>query len=376
MITQVIIGELRNMIGYLGHYKDFFHGSAYADALNQGLIKDDDIVMMFLLDSAQLYKNKQSDCWIAIFVVFDLAPDMWYKKVAVLPAFVIPGPNKPKVMDSFLFNTFSHISALQKKGFCMWDVSKGHIVTSTPFLAMGTADGLGLIYLNGLVGHMGKNGCHLYCGVHGHRKPWEPHYYLALLKPFEYTVEGCDHEDIDYESVSIITPSTNIYKENLTKLMSSWTDIKYKANRLATGIVKPNIMHQASINMPDLLLPLWHGMIDSGPNDRASLWPWAVLKGDIWILHGLAVTAATQFLPGSFDQPPQNPALKINSGYKAWEFLLYLYGLGPAVFYGVLPSPNYENFCDLVFAMRIVNQHHISQEQLMQAAGAFKSFVK
>ncbi|KAJ6528077.1 hypothetical protein B0H19DRAFT_1195027 [Mycena capillaripes] len=39
-------------------------------------------------------------------------------------------------------------------------------------------------------------------------------------------------------------------------------------------------------------------------------------------------------IPGSFDRPPRNPAEKINSGYKAWERLLYVYGAGPALLYG------------------------------------------
>jgi hypothetical protein len=63
------------------------------------------------------------------------------------------------------------------------------------------------------------------------------------------------------------------------------------------------------------------------------------LTGETWVEHGKVVAAATPYLPASFNRPPQDPALKISSGYKAWEFLMYLYGLGPGIFYGVLPSP-------------------------------------
>ena len=49
--------------------------------------------------------------------------------------------------------------ALQKDSFSMWDASKDENVTSYSFFALGTADGPGLTHLNGLVGHMGKNGC-------------------------------------------------------------------------------------------------------------------------------------------------------------------------------------------------------------------------
>ena len=76
-----------------------------------------------------------------------------------------------------------------------------------------------------------------------------------------------------------------------------------------------------------------------------------MLTGETWVEHGKLVAAATPYLPGLFDRPPQDPALKISSGYKAWEFLMYLYGLGPGIFYGILPSPYYENFCDLIYGM-------------------------
>ena len=31
-------------------------------------------------------------------------------------------------------------------------------------------------------------------------------------------------------------------------------------------------------------------------------------------------------------QLPQDPAKKLNTGYKAWEFQQYIYGLGPTLF--------------------------------------------
>jgi len=55
---------------------------------------------------------------------------------------------------------------------------------------------------------------------------------------------------------------------------------------------------------------------------------------------------------------------KLSSGYTAWEFLNYMYGEGPGVFYGVLPDVYYFHFCRLVRAIRIIFQHSISREQL------------
>jgi hypothetical protein len=92
-----------------------------------------------------------------------------------------------------------------------------------------------------------------------------------------------------------------------------------------------------------------------------------VLQGDIWKTHGQDVANCTPYLPGSFDRPPRNPAEKINSGYKAWEFLLYIFGLGPGLLYGVLPRPIWRSFCKLVSGIRTIYQRSIARDQLRTA---------
>ena len=134
-------------------------------------------------------------------------------------------------------------------------------------------------------------------------------------------------------------------------------------------------MHLGTFNLSDLLLPLWRGLFDHDQLDRPSDWPWAVLHGDIWEAHGIAVAAATPYLPGSFDRPPRNIAEKISSGYKAWEWLLYLYGLAPALLFGILPEPYYSHFCKLVRAMRIIQQYRINSADLILADHLFRSFA-
>ncbi|KIK26897.1 hypothetical protein PISMIDRAFT_94218, partial [Pisolithus microcarpus 441] len=54
---------------------------------------------------------------------------------------------------------------------------------SYPYLLFTTADGPGLVYWDGMVGHSGKNGCRMYCGTLGRRKHHGKHYYPALLRP-------------------------------------------------------------------------------------------------------------------------------------------------------------------------------------------------
>ena len=274
-ITAEIFKLLETNDGVLPFYNDYFFGSDYLEAVQNGQIQDHDVVLMLSLDGAQLYRYKMSDCWIYIWVIMDHAPDVRYKKKNVLPGGFIPGPNKPKNLDSFLFPGLHHVSALQREGLSVWDASTNDIHVSHLFFALGTADGPGLTYLNGLVGHHGKNGCRIYCPITGRHKPGIAHYYPALLKPHNYHVQGCDHDDHSYDNVPPC--STELYENNLRYLMASPNETQYKKRRLETGICKPSIflglqpqykvrlplcfgsdiMHLASLNIPDLFINLW-----------------------------------------------------------------------------------------------------------------------
>ncbi|PIL32825.1 hypothetical protein GSI_04942 [Ganoderma sinense ZZ0214-1] len=77
--TKKVIEELRRDGWNVSEYDDFFQGSDYLQAVLDGKIKDGDTVLMLSMDGAQLYRNKQSDCWMYIWVILNLAPDLRYK---------------------------------------------------------------------------------------------------------------------------------------------------------------------------------------------------------------------------------------------------------------------------------------------------------
>jgi hypothetical protein len=380
-------------------YEDFIHGKDYLEAVMAGRIGDDDVCLMFSIDGAQLYQNKASDCWIYIWVILDYSPDLRYKKKYIMPGAFIPGPKKPKHLESFLLPGLAHLSALQQEGLPIWDASQNRVFRSNPFLLMATADAPGMALLNRLVGHHGKAGCRLYCGTPGRHKAGGSHYYPALRKPHDYTISGSDHPDINIHEVNT-TRSCKNYRSNLDRLIKAPNERQFKKLRLDTGIAKPSlfiglqsdrilgipniftldIMHLASLNLSDLLLQLWRAgkdIRDTGHSgDNIDAWEWAVLRDDrVWKKHGQTVADARPFFPGSFDRYLRNPAEKINSGYKAYEYLNYIYGLGPGLFLNLLPEPFYSHFCKLVQGMRIMQQHRIPVDRLQEAHRLLLEFV-
>ena len=370
---------------------DYTEGDDYLTNVAPHL-KSHDTVLMFSADGAQLYRNKKSDCWMYIWVVYDLAPGDRYKKRYVLPGGFVPGPNAPKNFDSFFFSGTYHLSALQREGLLVWDARDQQLHRDDPFLLFVTADAVGIADVSGSAGHHARLGCRLMCDLPGRHKPGTGHYYPALLKPSDCDHPGCNHNDIDINTIN--DPDDKRYQADLRLLLSSASSDQHAQRRRETGISKPSIfqglgrilplprcfpgdlMHQPVINLGDLLISLWRGQVKSYGSDKKETWDWAVfMESRCWKEHGKEVACASPFFPSSFGRPPRNPAEKLSSGYKAWELLLYIYGLGPGIFYGVLPDVYYTHFCKLVFGIRIVYQRSVSVDSLEKANFALREYV-
>ncbi len=350
-------------------YDDIFSGEDFL-AMHERLdLTANDTAVMFSLDGAQLYQDKKSDTWIAVWIILDYNPKTRYKTKHVLPALIIPGPNKPKNLDSFMFRSFHHLSALQREnggsGLSVWDAGQKAVIQSRVVFILGTADAVGLTEIDGRVGHHGAHGCRLGCSMQGRHKLGSGHYYAAHLRPHGHNNK---HPDFDFRDFNQLLNYHEDYDHNLTKLLASNNQAEYEQNRKLTGLSKPSIisglsksltlsvpkcftvdlMHLLFLNLGELLISLWRGSLKCEPTDDRSSWDWAVLLGNVWQDHGKLVAAATRYFPSFFHRTPRNPAEKINSGYKATEYFLYVFGLGPAFFRTVLPQKYWINFCRLV----------------------------
>jgi hypothetical protein len=195
-----MLSELESK-GCLAEYSDVLHGTDLIDTFEDGHIKEDDVVLMFLINSAQLYAKKASACWIYIWVLFNLPPSLRYKKNFVFIGGFIRSPNNPRNIDSFLLLGLQHLVSLQKDGLRIWDGALQCKLRSKVFLTLLTADRPGMMHITSFVGYHGKHGCRLYCGLAGRHEKHGKHYFPAILKPTNYNVEGCAHNNIDIKNL-------------------------------------------------------------------------------------------------------------------------------------------------------------------------------
>ncbi|KAM5538945.1 hypothetical protein V8D89_007366 [Ganoderma adspersum] len=240
--------------------------------------------------SNDLYEHKASNCWIYIWILID--------KRFILPGAIIPGPNKPKNVDSFLFPGLHH-------GLVIWDASCNTTFISCPFILLAEADAIGAPDLTGY--------------------PAASHYYSVCLKPDGYNEDGCNADDYEPSDLDRIYEQRRL-KTGILKL-SIFLGISPHHRLSIPGLFPGDIMHLFGLNIPNLLTKLWRGTMecDVKNSDNKASWDWKQ--------HGVDVVNASHFMPGFFDCPPRNPTEKISSRYKCWEFLNWIYGLAPAMLY-------------------------------------------
>jgi hypothetical protein len=384
--------------GRLDIYDDTACGQSLLDAWSRGDFKRTDVALQFSIDGAQLRADRASEAWFFIWIIHNLPPDLRYKKAFVIPGAIVPGPNKPSDIDSFIFPSFQHIASMQREGLKVYDAFLDTVVHSSPLVVFGTADSLGNAAMSGMVGHSGRYGCRLYCDMPSRRRTGDSHYYPAMNRPYDYNVEGCCHPDITDSDLDIYRSNLpRKYRENLDFLLASRTQGEFRSRRLAVGLCKqtifsglprqllavPNvsmmdIMHLSVLNDPDLFIKLFTGKIDVYKPDDRTTWDWAVFYQNtaLWNAHGETVSMVVPYIPSSFGRTPRDPAKKINSGYKAWEFQQYMYGLCPTLLRHILPERYWQNFCKLVAGIRLLQRHSILYPDLVKGHQLLVEFAR
>jgi hypothetical protein len=191
-------------------YDDILSGEAYLEAVDDGTIGGYDTLLMFSIDGAQLYRDKKSECWIYVWILLEMAPNERYKVRNILPGGIIPGPNPPKHLESFIFPALAHVSALQKEGLKLWDSVNQTVAVSLLYVFLVLADAVAMAKLTGSVSHLGRKGCQLLCNLKGHNKPGKPHFYPAMLQLMYGNVPAPgSHPDININNLP--SPNPKVY---------------------------------------------------------------------------------------------------------------------------------------------------------------------
>jgi hypothetical protein len=115
--TQALLKEIQVNDGFVKTCDDVLCGTAYLDAIRDQKILPDDILLMLSIDGVQVYENKESDCWIYIWIILDLSPEYRYKKSMFSLAQLSQAPRNPSSSSRFYSLGFITCQLYSAKGF-------------------------------------------------------------------------------------------------------------------------------------------------------------------------------------------------------------------------------------------------------------------
>jgi hypothetical protein len=103
MSAQLLFQHLQQHDGKLGAVDDFIYGHNYLDAVIQGHINKNDMVLMISMDGAQLYRSKISDCWINTWVILNITLAAATRNSMFSPVEKFLDPKTPKISTCSCF---------------------------------------------------------------------------------------------------------------------------------------------------------------------------------------------------------------------------------------------------------------------------------
>lgn len=192
-----------------GVFKDVFDGGIYRTLREQnvtiGGVEHDhkffdsgtDIALGFSCDGFSPFKNGKQTCWPLLLVNYNLPPDDRFKIENLICVGVIPGPNKPKDLDSFLWLVVMELIRLAIGIKAFHNVLKRFfILRAYLILASGDLPAVAMMLLT--TGHNGVFPCRS-CTIRGILKPGTTKYYYPHKPPKDYKPPAGTRQPLVYD---------------------------------------------------------------------------------------------------------------------------------------------------------------------------------
>ncbi|KAG8718555.1 hypothetical protein FRC09_012480 [Ceratobasidium sp. 395] len=313
------------------------------------------------------FKKQKHSCWLLILVNYNLPPDICTHLENVICVGVVPGPNSPKDLNSFLQPLIDDPLKLVD-GVKAVDVLNEEIFILCGHLLIGFGDIPALTKLLELLGHntrypwrfcliraiQGRTSCggtHLYCPLHRHNGPSVDPWNLPL-RTHNGTIEA---------SAEVLhTPNAKACRNLAIK--SGVKGVLFLARLPSIEIPRcfpTEIMHMIWINLVPQLVNLWIGKfnkIGEGKEKyRISSGPYSKL-GDICSNSGLTI-------PTSFGCCV--PHLSKHSTFTAESWCMFAMHIAPNILCGHFQKPTYYvHFVKLINLLQDITDYAIACKEL------------
>ena len=377
-----------------GHMSDVFDGTHYRDLLEKEVTIDGhglghtyfsdprDIALGLGTDGVNPWRRRKSTFWPILLYNFNLPPEERFHDNNAICVGEVPGPGKPKDMDSFLYPLVQELLKLSV-GVQAYDVVEGEMFTLRAYLITVFGDIPAVSMLLRMKGHNACSPCRL-CTIRGIRIPNSSitTLYVPLCrKNLETSQADYDpanlpsrtHEQFMVQAREVQSAKTNAQSERLATeygingipLLATLDSLSLP---LSTGY---EFMHLVFENLIPNLTLLWSGNYKGFGKNQPF-----VFSKTTWEAIGAATAASRSTVPSSYGAPVPNVATD-RSYFSAESWSQWALFIGPIVLNGRFSKGRYyDHFCDLIKLINLCLKFEFSKEDIADIRKGFIRWVK
>ncbi|KAK0558479.1 hypothetical protein OC844_005125 [Tilletia horrida] len=367
-------------------FGDWADGAAYKDLRERGFF-DDSRYDAFLLstDGAQMVEKRKSNGWIVLLSSFNTPPLRRFKHGDSFIASVIPGPNNPIDLDSFLFPIMQEI-ARAALGYWVWDAACEEWFLWRAWLVAAAADQKGQAKLNHMTGPTGFVGCKA-CEMKANYsyKGQKVGYYP--LDTVESEHDRTQHRPLHYDPFDLPMRNDDTYADDLAELDGCRNDTQRRDTRRETGVSgRPLLSASPAFTMPSFFPPdvfhlfgsniptaIWNALTDPRPGDPFNF------TDEQKDLFGDTIEKWGSHLPSAIESsPPRNPNIFAGPRYKMYEWMMVVYTYLPPFLVSIdAPADVIEMVAHLAAGIRLaLDKRGCSRDELARVQEHFVSFAR
>ncbi len=339
---------------------DVFDGEHYRELLTRHVQVGDeqlshhffdqptDIALGLSTDGVGPFKSRKKTCWPLLVYNLNLPPELRFHLSHILCLGVIPGPNQPWDLDSFMFPFFDELKKLMH-GVPTFNREVLHSFVLRAFLLYVFGDMQAIAKLMQMKGVNGFSPCRM-CHIHGVAPSGRSFpLYTPLFRPGGASYDPTNiplrsHSEFMHQAQAISSASTPAQSSQLSR-ESGINGIPLLATLSSISIPDSfpfDFMHLVS-NIITTLVAHWTGTFkELGGGDELYF-----ISPEDWTAIGAACKSSGNTIPYAFGSRVPDIA-KEQWQFKTENWFTFLTFLGPALLHGRLAAPYYKHFLKFV----------------------------
>ncbi|KAE8261906.1 hypothetical protein A4X09_0g7575 [Tilletia walkeri] len=341
---------------------------------------------MLSVDGAQMVERKESNGWIVLLTCLNTPSNTRFRRKETFVASVIPGPNNPVDVDSFLWPIMQEF-AKAARGHWLWDGKEREWFLWKAYLVFAAADQPGSQKVSHMTGTAGYSGCRV-CHMVANYVSGQVTGYFPLASTGQNDDPALNVDRLQqYDPQDLPLRDDNTYADALEELAGCLTGEERAETRKLTGVsARPVLAASPAFLMPsffpvdifhlfgmNILSLLWEVFINPKPGDPFSL---SVAQQERF---ARLLSDCGKCLPGSFSSGlPRDPTEFSKSHYKMFEWSLALYTFFPPFLQAIgAPEQVIEMISQLQAGVRLASSiNGCTEEQRLAVRQLFISFAK